>query len=419
MKILVIGSGAREHAIIRTLLKDKSISDVFAAPGNAGISKIVRSFPLDIRDANQTLELAIDLKVDLVVIGPEIPLAHGVADILRNNGVLVFGPNKNAAQIESSKSFAKDVMKSAGVPTARWFDCGTREEVELALSSFSPPYVVKDDSLAQGKGVVVTESIEEARAYALSCIKQGKVVIEEFLSGEEVSLFLLADGTRTVPLVPAQDFKRVFDNDEGPNTGGMGAYSPLPFIDDNFGENIAREIGDKVISELEKRGMPFVGLLYAGLILTSDGVKVIEFNARFGDPETQVVLTRLLTPLGDVLLKTACGELDSIPPLQWNADSVVNVVLASDNYPNTPRVGDEIRGLAEATSVEGVEIFHAGTTDEVGKVVSAGGRVLSVTAVGKDLKEARIRAYEAISKITLRGGHYRRDIAQKAREHQR
>ena len=219
--------------------------------------------------------------------------------------------------------------------------------------------------------------------------------------------------------MPAQDFKRVFDNDEGPNTGGMGAYSPLPFIDDNFGENIAREIGDKVISELEKRGMPFVGLLYAGLILTSDGVKVIEFNARFGDPETQVVLTRLLTPLGDVLLKTACGELDSIPPLQWNADSVVNVVLASENYPNTPRVGDEIRGLAEATSVEGVEIFHAGTTDEVGKVVSAGGRVLSVTAVGKDLKEARIRAYEAISKITLRGGHYRRDIAQKASEHQR
>jgi len=418
VRILVIGSGAREHAIIHTLLKDKDVSAVFAAPGNAGISKIVRSFPLEIRDATKTLELAIDLKVDLVVIGPEIPLAEGVADVVRNHGIPVFGPNKDAAQIESSKSFAKDVMKSAGVPTARWFDCKTREEVEEAFSSFSSPYVVKDDSLAQGKGVVVTESIEEARAHAYSCLEHGKVVIEEFLSGEEVSLFLLSDGKQTVPLQPAQDFKRVFDNDEGPNTGGMGAYSPLPFLSENFGEIVSRDIGDKVIAELRNRGMPFIGLLYAGLIITSDGVKVIEFNARFGDPETQVVLSRLLSPLGDVLIKTARGELESLPPLQWSDDSVVNVVLASEKYPDTPTLGDEIVGLEEAQSVDGVEIFHAGTIEKDGQIVSAGGRVLSVTAAGHNLKEARKRAYEAIGKIHLRGGQYRSDIAKKASENQ-
>jgi phosphoribosylamine---glycine ligase len=418
VRILVIGSGAREHAIIHTLLKDKDVFAVFAAPGNAGISKIVRTYPLDIRDATKTLELAIDLKVDLVVIGPEIPLAEGVADVVRNHGIPVFGPNKDAAQIESSKSFAKDVMKSAGVPTARWFDCKTREEVEEALTSFSSPYVVKDDSLAQGKGVIVTDSIEEARAHAYSCLEHGKVVIEEFLSGEEVSLFLLSDGNQTVPLQPAQDFKRVFDNDEGPNTGGMGAYSPLPFLDKNFGEVVSRDIGDKVIAELRNRGMPFVGLLYAGLIITSDGVKVIEFNARFGDPETQVVLSRLLSPLGDVLIKTARGELESLPPLQWSDDSVVNVVLASEKYPDTPTLGDEIVGLEEAQSVDGVEIFHAGTIEKDGQIVSAGGRVLSVTASGYNLTEARKRAYEAIDKISLRGGQYRSDIAKKASENQ-
>jgi phosphoribosylamine--glycine ligase len=337
---------------------------------------------------------------------------------VRNHGIPVFGPNKDAAQIESSKSFAKEVMKRAGVSTARWFDCETREEVEEALSLFSSPYVVKDDSLAQGKGVVVTESIEEARAHAYSCLEHGKVVIEEFLSGEEVSLFLLSDGNQTVPLQPAQDFKRVFDNDEGPNTGGMGAYSPLPFLDKNFGEVVSRDIGDKVIAELRNRGMPFVGLLYAGLIITSDGVKVIEFNARFGDPETQVVLSRLLSPLGDVLIKTARGELESLPPLQWSDDSVVNVVLASEKYPDTPTLGDEIVGLEEAQSVDGVEIFHAGTIEKDGQIVSAGGRVLSVTASGYNLTEARKRAYEAIDKISLRGGQYRSDIAKKASENQ-
>jgi phosphoribosylamine--glycine ligase len=418
VRILVIGSGAREHAIIHTLLKDKSVTALFAAPGNAGTAKIVRTFPLDIRDATKTLELALDLKVDLVVIGPEIPLAEGVADVVRNHGVLVFGPNKDAAQIESSKSFAKDVMISAGVSTARWFDCETREEIEEALATFSPPYVVKDDSLAQGKGVVVTDNIDEARAHALACIAHGKVVIEEFLSGEEVSLFLLSDGNQTVPLQPAQDFKRVFDNDEGPNTGGMGAYSPLPFLDKNFGEAVSRDIGDKVIAELKNRGMPFVGLLYAGLIITNDGVKVIEFNARFGDPETQVVLTRLLSPLGEVLMKTARGELQSLPPLQWSDDSVVNVVLASENYPETPTLGDEIVGIEDAQLVDGVEIFHAGTIEKDSQIVSAGGRVLSVTASGSNLTEARKRAYEAIGRISLRGGQYRSDIAKKASEHQ-
>jgi phosphoribosylamine--glycine ligase len=273
---------------------------------------------------------------------------------------------------------------------------------------------VKDDSLAQGKGVVVTNDKAEALAHAQSCLEHGMVVVEEFLSGKEVSLFLLADGKRTIPLVPAQDFKRVFDNDEGANTGGMGAYSPLTFVGDDLGEFVAREIGDKVVAELAKRGMPFIGLLYAGLIVTSSGVKVIEFNARFGDPETQVVLSRLLSPLGTVLLRTAQGELDSLPPLQWSSESAVTVVIASENYPESPVTGYVIEGLELAKIVEGVEIFHAGTKAEGDDILSAGGRVLSVTALGKDLKSARSRAYEAISHIRLQGSHYRRDIAQKA-----
>ena len=414
----MIGSGAREHAIIYSLLGDANVSSVFAAPGNAGIAAIVRTFPLDIKSPTATLELATELDVDLVVIGPEIPLAYGVADVLREEGLMVFGPNKKAAQIESSKSFAKDVMTSAGVETARWFDCKTMEEVENALDTFAPPYVVKDDSLAAGKGVVVTNSKAEALAHAKTCLEHTMVVVEEFLSGEEVSLFLLADGTRTVPLVPAQDFKRVFDNDEGANTGGMGAYSPLSFLDENFGEYVAREIGDTVVAELNKRGMPFIGLLYAGLIVTSTGVKVIEFNARFGDPETQVVLSRLRSPLGLVFLHTAKGALDSLPPLEWSSDSAVTVVIASENYPENPVIGDVIEGLEAAGRVENVQIFHAGTKAEGGAILSAGGRVLSVTATGKDLNLARSRAYEAISHIRLRGSHYRRDIAKKASENQ-
>lgn len=414
----MIGSGAREHAIIHTLLHDASVTAVYSAPGNAGIAHIVETFPLEITDANATLNLSKDLNVDLVVIGPEIPLAHGVADVLRDEGFLVFGPNKAAAQIESSKSFAKDVMRAAGVETAKWFDCTTLEEVERALDSFSSPYVVKDDSLAAGKGVVVTENRDLAVAHAKACLEHGKVVIEEFLSGEEVSLFLLSDGKQTIPLVPAQDFKRALDNDKGENTGGMGAYSPLRFLDENFDEYVAREIGDKVVTELNKRGMPFVGLLYAGLIVTPSGVKVIEFNARFGDPETQVVLTRLRSPLGQVLLHTASGALDSLPPLQWSSESAVTVVIASENYPEKPVVGDVIEGLEEAGQVEGVVIFHAGTKAHNGHIQSAGGRVLSVTALGSTLKEARSRAYEAISRIRMRGAHFRRDIAQRASEHQ-
>ena len=414
MKILVIGSGAREHAIIHTLLKDTDVKSVIAAPGNAGIAEIVPTYSLDIKDPAATLQLAQSNHIDLVVIGPEIPLAHGVADVLRENNFVVFGPNKNAAQIESSKSFAKDVMMSAGVATAGWFNCTNITEVENALDAFSAPYVVKDDSLAQGKGVVVTNDKAEALAHAQSCLEHGMVVVEEFLSGKEVSLFLLADGKRTIPLVPAQDFKRVFDNDEGANTGGMGAYSPLTFVGDDLGEFVAREIGDKVVAELAKRGMPFIGLLYAGLIVTSSGVKVIEFNARFGDPETQVVLSRLLSPLGTVLLRTAQGELDSLPPLQWSSESAVTVVIASENYPESPVTGYVIEGLELAKIVEGVEIFHAGTKAEGDDILSAGGRVLSVTALGKDLKSARSRAYEAISHIRLQGSHYRRDIAQKA-----
>ncbi|MBT1001363.1 phosphoribosylamine--glycine ligase [Paenarthrobacter sp. DKR-5] len=415
MKVLVIGPGGREHAIVRALLADPHVSEVHAAPGNAGIADLVPTHAINGNDPREVTELAVRLGVDLVVIGPEAPLAAGVADAVRGAGIPVFGPGKDAAQLEASKAFAKQIMAAANVPTAMARVATTEAEAAEALDAFGAPYVVKDDGLAAGKGVVVTEDREEALAHARSCFEAGgQVVIEEFLDGPEVSLFVLSDGRNVVPLAPAQDFKRIRDNDEGPNTGGMGAYSPLEWAPAGLVQEVVDRVAQPTIDEMARRGTPFVGVLYCGLALTSRGMRVIEFNARFGDPETQAVLARLRTPLGGLLLAAAKGELDEAEQLTWARETAVAVVLASANYPDKPRTGDKIGGLKKAATVHDVHILHAGTKLEDGKVVSAGGRVLAVVALGADLEEAREKAYESVGLIKLDGGQYRRDIAAKA-----
>ncbi|MEU5051978.1 phosphoribosylamine--glycine ligase [Streptomyces sp. NPDC021096] len=412
MKVLVIGGGAREHALCRSLSLDPDVTALHCAPGNAGIAEVAEVHTVDALDGAAVAELAASLRADLVVVGPEAPLVAGVADVLRERGVPVFGPSARAAVLEGSKAFAKDVMAAANVPTARSYVCTTPAEIDEALDAFGAPYVVKDDGLAAGKGVVVTSDLAAAREHALAC---GRVVIEEFLDGPEVSLFAITDGETVLPLQPAQDFKRALDADEGPNTGGMGAYSPLPWADPKLVDEVLQTVLQPTVDELRRRGTPFSGLLYAGLAITSRGVRVIEFNARFGDPETQVVLARLKTPLAGVLLNAATGNLAAQPPLRWSEGAAVTVVIASHNYPDTPRTGDVIEGLAEAAGVDKAYVLHAGTAlDAEGRVVSAGGRVLSVTATGSDLSAARTRAYEAVSRIRLDGSHHRTDIAAKA-----
>ncbi|MFI6154255.1 phosphoribosylamine--glycine ligase [Kitasatospora sp. NPDC051170] len=412
MKVLVIGGGAREHALCRSLSQDPSVTELHCAPGNAGIARVAALHPVDQLDGAQVLDLAVRLGADLVVVGPEAPLVAGVADPLRAAGIPVFGPSAPAAQLEGSKAFSKDVMAAAGVPTARSYVCTTPEEAAEALDAFGAPYVVKDDGLAAGKGVVVTSDREAALAHAASC---ERVVIEEYLDGPEVSLFAITDGTTVVPLQPAQDFKRALDGDEGPNTGGMGAYSPLPWAPAGLVEEVLESVLQPTVDELRRRGTPFSGLLYAGLALTSRGTRVIEFNARFGDPETQVVLARLRTPLAGVLLAAGNGTLDQLEPLRWSEDAAVTVVVASEGYPAAPRTGDPIEGLDEAEADGTAYVLHAGTaSDEDGRVLSTGGRVLSVTATGTDLAQARERAYAGVGRISLKGGQHRTDIALKA-----
>ncbi|WP_405711330.1 phosphoribosylamine--glycine ligase [Streptomyces xanthophaeus] len=415
MKVLVIGGGAREHALCRSLSLDPDVSALYCAPGNAGIAEVAELRPVDALDGAAVAALATELGAGLVVVGPEAPLVAGVADAVRAAGIPVFGPSAEAAQLEGSKAFAKDVMAAAGVPTARSYVCTTPEEVDEALDAFGAPYVVKDDGLAAGKGVVVTEDLAAARAHALAC---DRVVIEEYLDGPEVSLFAITDGVTVLPLQPAQDFKRALDGDEGPNTGGMGAYSPLPWADPKLVDEVMELVLQPTVDELRRRGTPFSGLLYAGLAITGRGTRVIEFNARFGDPETQVVLARLQTPLASVLLNAARGTLDAEPPLRWRDDAAVTVVIASHNYPETPRTGDPIEGLAEVAAEDGPDayVLHAGTRREGDAVVSAGGRVLSVTATGSDLAEARDKAYKAVARIRLDGSQHRTDIAAKAAE---
>ncbi|MFI1103403.1 phosphoribosylamine--glycine ligase [Streptomyces melanogenes] len=413
MKVLVIGGGAREHALCRSLSLDPDVTALHCAPGNAGIAEVAELHPVDQLDGEAVARLAVSLHSDLVVVGPEAPLVAGVADAVRAAGIPCFGPSGEAARLEGSKAFAKDVMAAANVPTARSYVCTTPAEIDEALDAFGAPYVVKDDGLAAGKGVVVTEDVEAARAHALAC---DRVVIEEFLDGPEVSLFAITDGVTVLPLQPAQDFKRALDGDEGPNTGGMGAYSPLPWADPKLVDEVMASVLQPTVDELRRRGTPFSGLLYAGLAITSRGVRVIEFNARFGDPETQVVLARLKTPLAGVLLHSANGTLDVQPPLAWRDDAAVTVVVASHNYPGTPRTGDPIDGLDEVAALDAPHayVLHAGTRQDGGAVVSAGGRVLSVTATGADLAQARERAYAAVGRIRLDGSQHRTDIALRA-----
>jgi phosphoribosylamine--glycine ligase len=410
VKVLVIGGGAREHALCRSLSLDPDVTALHCAPGNAGIADVAELHQADAVDGSAVAALAAELAADLVVVGPEAPLVTGVADAVRARGIPVFGPSAEAARLEGSKAFAKDVMAAANVPTARAYLCTTPEETDEALDAFGAPYVVKDDGLAAGKGVVVTGDLEAARRHALAC---ERVVIEEFLDGPEVSLFAVTDGETVVPLQPAQDFKRAYDADEGPNTGGMGAYSPLPWADPKLVGEVMETVLQPTVDELRRRGTPFSGLLYAGLALTSRGVRVIEFNARFGDPETQVVLARLKTPLARLLHAAATGSLASFPPLRWSDGAAVTVVIAAHNYPGTPRTGDPIEGLADvAQQDEHAYVLHAGTRrGPSGEILSAGGRVLSITATGPDLTTARTRAYRAVSRIHLADSHHRTDIA--------
>ncbi|HEY3603167.1 MAG TPA: phosphoribosylamine--glycine ligase, partial [Sporichthyaceae bacterium] len=388
---------------------DDSVSELHCAPGNAGTAAVATTHPVNALDPDAVAALASELGVDLVVVGPEGPLVAGAADAVRAKGIACFGPSAAAAVIEGSKAFAKEIMAAADVPTAMAHICDDLEQVAAALDAFGPPYVVKDDGLAAGKGVVVTTDREAALAHAKAC---GRVVIEEYLDGPEVSVFALTDGQTVRAMAPAQDFKRLGDNDEGPNTGGMGAYCPLDWVPSGLLDDVTERVLQPTVDEMRRRGTPFVGLLYAGLAMTSRGMRVVEFNARFGDPETQVVLARLRNPLGTLLHAAATGTLDLAEPLRWTEDVAVTVVVAAANYPGTPRTGDEITGLDGANAVEGVHVIHAGTAaDPDGTVRSAGGRVLCVTALGPDLPAARERAYAAVAAIGLAGAQHRTDIA--------
>jgi len=420
--ILIIGSGGREHALALSLAADPAVTGLHAAPGNAGTAEVAANHAVNATDAGAVVALAEQVGADLVVIGPEAPLVAGVADAVRDAGIDCFGPSGAAAELEGSKSFAKQIMAEAGVPTAMAHVCTTLDEVARALDEFGAPHVVKDDGLAGGKGVVVTGDRQVALDHARTCLARtnGAVVVEEYLDGPEVSLFAITDGSTAVPLVPAQDFKRVGEGDTGPNTGGMGAYAPLPWAPDSLVEDIMERVVHPTVDAMAARGTAFSGLLYAGLALTSRGLRVVEFNARFGDPETQVVLALLRTPLAGVLQAAARGTLDEVPPLEWHPGSAVTVVLAAPGYPQAPRTGGVLTGVPVGADAESgwdaAWVVHAGTTVAEGALLATGGRVLCATARAADLAGARERAYELLEGITLEGGHYRRDIGQAAAE---
>jgi phosphoribosylamine--glycine ligase len=406
LTVLVIGSGGREHALAWALGRDPGVAAVHIAPGNPGTALVGTNHPVDALDGDAVAALAQRLAADLVVVGPEAPLVAGVADAVRTAGIPVFGPSGEAARLEGSKAFAKEIMEAAGVPTADARLCVSMDEVVAALDEFGPPYVVKDDGLAAGKGVIVTGEKDAALRHAAGC---RRVIVEEFLDGPEVSLFALSDGTHVLPFEPAQDFKRVGDGDTGPNTGGMGAYTPLPWAPPGLVDEVVAGVIQPTVDELRRRGTPFVGLVYAGLALTARGVRVVEFNARFGDPETQPLLTRLRTPLGGLLYAAATGGLAEVPPLEWGSGAAVAVVLAAEGYPDTPRRGDVITGA------DGGTVFHAGTaTDPQGRLVTAGGRVLAVVGTGATIAEARDAAYSRVAGISFAGGFHRNDIARAA-----
>ena len=398
----MVGSGAREHAIIKALIRTgTSASDIVCAPGNPGIAKEVEiRGGIDATDRLEVVKVALEERIDLAVIGPEAPLVAGVADALREQGIAVFGPNQDAAQLEGSKQFAKEIMAAADIPTGLARMCDTLKDVEEAMDLMGAPYVIKADGLAAGKGVLVTSDRLAALEHAEHYILDG-VLVEEFLAGQEVSLFFLADGKTVMPLSPAQDYKRAFDNDEGPNTGGMGAYSPVPWIGPEFVEEVRERIAQPTVDEMRRRGTEFVGLLYCGLIVTERGIRVIEFNARFGDPETQVVLRRLTSDLADLLMRAATGRLDEGPAAEFSPSPAVTVVLASEGYPTRPAPVRELFGIESAEAIDDVEVCYGGQT----------GRVASVVGIGQNFLEARTLAYEGIARLQLEGSHYRSDIA--------
>ena len=417
MRVLVIGSGAREHALLLALRKDPQVTALAIAPGNAGTARLAEQYDVDITSGEDVVALARQVRADMVVIGPEVPLVLGVADAVRAAGIVCFGPSGDAARIEGSKAFAKEVMAAAGVRTATSEIVDSPAHLDAALERFGPPagdpaWVVKDDRLAAGKGVVVTPDRGVARAHAAGLLESGHpVLLESFLDGPEVSLFCIVDGETVVPLLPAQDFKRVGDGDTGPNTGGMGAYAPLPWLPDHVYREIVGGIVEPVAAELVQRGSPFSGLLYVGLAITANGPAVVEFNCRFGDPETQAVLALLESPLGQLLYAAGTGTLADFGELRWREGAAVTVVLAAENYPGRPRVGDVVVG----SDAEGV--LHAGTARrEDGEIVSTGGRVLSVVGTGADLSAARAHAYDILPSIRLPGSHFRSDIALSAAE---
>jgi phosphoribosylamine--glycine ligase len=414
VRTLVIGTGGREHAIVRALALDPTVTEVHAAPGNPGMAAQATLHVVDPLAGKAVADLAEQLGADLVVIGPEAPLVAGVADAVTERGIACFGPSAVAARIEGSKAFAKEVMEAAGVPTARATVCTSPDEAGAALDELGPPYVVKDDGLAAGKGVVVTTDRAEALAHAATC---ERVVVEEYLDGPEVSLFAITDGGTVRPLQPAQDFKRLGDHDLGPNTGGMGAYTPLPWAPPDLVDSVVRDVLQPTVDEMARRGTPFAGLLYAGLALTSEGVRVVEFNARFGDPETQALLALLDSPLAPLLHAAATRTLADVPAPSWKPGAAVAVVMASRGYPASASSGDVIVGTETLDEETDVAVLHAGTArDGDGRLVTAGGRVLAVTAVGADVADARAKAYEGVASISFPGAQWRHDIALYAAE---
>ena len=418
MKILLLGSGAREHALARCLASDSATSELVVAPGNPGTAALATNLAIDPASPTEVVELATQMSADLVVVGPEAPLVAGVADAVRDAGIPVFGPGAGAARLEGSKAFAKEVMAAAGVPTAETVVCTTEAELAAALDRFGAPHVVKEDGLAAGKGVVVTSDRAVAMDHGLACLAKrpeeyGTVLVEEYLDGPEASVFCVCDGATVRPLAPAQDFKRLADGDAGPNTGGMGAYSPLTWAPEDLAERVVREIAQPVVDEMARRGTAFIGLLYCGLALTGDGLRVVEFNVRFGDPETQAVLARLTSSLPELLHSAATGRLAESPAPTWSEQAAVDVVLAAPGYPGAATIGGPVTGIEEAESLPGVHVLHAGTglDDDGGGLIAAGGRVLSVVAVGDTVDAARELAYKGLSRIHLDGGQYRTDIA--------
>jgi phosphoribosylamine--glycine ligase len=403
VRVLLIGSGGREHALALGLHADPAVTALVVAPGNPGIAATAGTVDVDLADPHAIADLAVQAGADLVVIGPEAPLVAGAADAVRAKGIACFGPSAAAARLEGSKAFAKDVMAAAGVPTARARVCLDEAQAAAALDEFGAPYVVKNDGLAAGKGVVVTVDRAAALAHAGDC---GRVVIEEYLDGPEVSLFVVTDGVTAVPLLPAQDFKRAGDGDTGPNTGGMGAYAPLSWIPGDLVDTVMSTVVRPTLAEMTARGTPFAGLLYVGLALTAAGPRVVEYNARFGDPEAQVVLALLDSPLAVLLHAAATGTLDRHPALRWRPGSAVLVVVAAAGYPGAVRTGDPVTGADRPG------VLHAGTTrGGDGVLRSAGGRVLGCLGTGPDLAAARAAAYEGVAGVRLPGARYRRDIA--------